>query len=80
MVDEGKLLYDGALTQLRASLGGSRRLRLEFGSDPGVITLNGAELVKDEETIQALPHRSRGRLAHFVAIGGPHMMLGSGTC
>ena len=48
MVDEGKLLYDGALTQLRASLGGSRRLRLEFGSDPGSIALSGAELVKDE--------------------------------
>jgi len=48
MVDEGKLLYDGALTQLRASLGGSRRLRLEFGSDPGALRLSGAELVKDE--------------------------------
>ena len=47
MVDEGKLLYDGALTHLRASLGGSRRLRLEFGSDPGSIALSGAELVKD---------------------------------
>lgn len=48
MVDEGKLLYDGALTHLRASLGGSRRLRLEFGSDPGSIALSGAQLVKDE--------------------------------
>jgi ABC-2 type transport system ATP-binding protein len=48
MVDEGKLLYDGALTQLRASLGGSRHLRLEFGSDPGTVMLSGAELVKDE--------------------------------
>jgi ABC-2 type transport system ATP-binding protein len=48
MVDEGKLLYDGALTKLRASLGGSRRLRLEFGSDPGTLTLAGADLVSDE--------------------------------
>lgn len=48
MVDDGKLLYDGALTGLRVSLGGSRRLRLEFVSAPGEITLSGAELVKDE--------------------------------
>jgi ABC-2 type transport system ATP-binding protein len=48
MVDDGKLLYDGPLTRLRANLGGSRKLRLEFVSAPGDITLSGAELVSDE--------------------------------
>lgn len=48
MVDEGKLLFDGELKNLRASLGVARRLRLEFDSDPGPVTLNRAVLVSDE--------------------------------
>jgi ABC-2 type transport system ATP-binding protein len=48
MVDEGKLLFDGALTRLRAALGSARRLKLEFASDPGPISLPHARLVRDE--------------------------------
>ena len=48
MVDEGRLLFDGELTRLRASLGAARRLRLEFDSDPGPLTLSRAALVSDE--------------------------------
>jgi ABC-2 type transport system ATP-binding protein len=48
MVDEGKLLYDGALTRLRVALGSARRLKLEFASDPGPIELPKARLVKDQ--------------------------------
>jgi ABC-2 type transport system ATP-binding protein len=48
MVDEGKLLFDGELTRLRASLGAARRLRLEFESDPGPLELSRAALVSDE--------------------------------
>jgi ABC-2 type transport system ATP-binding protein len=48
MVDEGKLLFDGELTRLRASLGAARRLRLEFDRDPGALTLSKAALVSDE--------------------------------
>jgi ABC-2 type transport system ATP-binding protein len=48
MVDEGKLLFDGEVTRLRAALGSRRRLTLTFGTDPGTITLAGAQLVSDE--------------------------------
>ncbi len=48
MVDEGKLLFDGALKNLRASLGAARKLRLEFDSDPGPLVLGRATLVSDE--------------------------------
>ena len=48
MVDEGKLLFDGELRNLRASLGAARRLRLEFDSDPGPLELSLAALVGDE--------------------------------
>lgn len=48
MVDDGKLLFDGELKHLRQTLGSRRRLKLEFGTDPGPITLKTAELVTDE--------------------------------
>jgi ABC-2 type transport system ATP-binding protein len=48
MVDGGKLLFDGELRNLRASLGAARRLRLEFDSDPGSVPLTRAALVNDE--------------------------------
>jgi ABC-2 type transport system ATP-binding protein len=47
MVDEGKLLFDGELRKLRESLGGARRLRLEFDADPGPVVLKRASLVND---------------------------------
>lgn len=48
MVDEGKLLFDGPLKELRAALGSKRRVRLEFNSDPGELVLASARLTKDE--------------------------------
>ena len=48
MVDEGRLLYDGELKRLRATLGGKRRLRLEFAEDPGEVLLARARLTADE--------------------------------
>jgi ABC-2 type transport system ATP-binding protein len=48
MVDDGKLLFDGELGHLRAALGSRRRLKLEFGTDPGSISLTTARLVADE--------------------------------
>jgi len=48
MVDDGRLLFDGELSKLRSALGSRRRLRLEFGSDPGPISLTTARLVSDE--------------------------------
>jgi ABC-2 type transport system ATP-binding protein len=48
MVDEGKLLFDGELRNLRAALGSARRLTLEFATDPGPILLQTARLTTDE--------------------------------
>lgn len=48
MVDDGKLLFDGELTRLRADLGSRRRLTLEFATDPGPLPLATATLSRDE--------------------------------
>lgn len=48
MVDDGKLLFDGELKHLRATLGSRRRLTLEFATDPGPIALTTATLAADE--------------------------------
>ena len=48
MVDDGKLLFDGELKRLRATLGSRRRLTLEFATDPGPIAITAATLVADE--------------------------------
>lgn len=48
MVDDGKLLFDGELKRLRATLGSRRRLTLEFATDPGPLALATATLASDE--------------------------------
>ena len=48
MVDQSKLIFDGELKNLRAALGSSRRLMLEFASDPGALELKTAKLMADE--------------------------------
>ncbi|GAB5429153.1 MAG: ATP-binding cassette domain-containing protein [Devosia indica] len=50
MVDDGKLLFDGELKRLRATLGSRRRLTLEFATDPGPLALATATLAADEGT------------------------------
>ena len=48
MVDQAKLIFDGALKDLRASMGTRRRLTLEFATDPGRLELETARLSSDE--------------------------------
>ncbi len=48
MVDHARLIFDGELRSLRAALGSSRRLTLEFASDPGQLHLTTASLISDE--------------------------------
>jgi ABC-2 type transport system ATP-binding protein len=48
MVDNARLIFDGELRNLRSALGSSRRLTLEFTSDPGPMVLTTAELSADE--------------------------------
>ncbi len=52
MVDEGRLLFDGSLSQLRISFGARRRLTLEFASDPGEVQVSGAEAAGGEGLIR----------------------------
>jgi len=55
LVNDARLLFDGALLQLRSALGSKRRLKLEFAADPGRLTLEYARLVSDQ-----------GALKHYV--------------
>jgi ABC-2 type transport system ATP-binding protein len=48
MVDHARLIFDGELKKLRSALGSSRRLMLEFGTDPGPLPLASASLTADE--------------------------------
>lgn len=48
MVDQARLIFDGELRKLRAALGSSRRLTLEFATDPGPLQLTSALLSADE--------------------------------
>jgi len=55
LVNDARLLFDGALLQLRSALGSKRRLKLEFTADPGRLNLEYAQLVSDQ-----------GALKHYV--------------
>ena len=48
MVDHGQKIFDSELKALRAALGSSRRLTLQFDTDPGELGLRTARLVTDE--------------------------------
>lgn len=48
MVDDGRLLFDGPLRDLRTTLGSRRRLTLEFATDPGPIAISSATLTLDD--------------------------------
>ncbi len=52
MVDHARLIFDGELRNLRSALGSSRRLTMEFGSDPGPIALTTAQLTADEGLVK----------------------------
>lgn len=43
MVDEGRLLFDGAVGALRTRFGARRKLVLEFAGEPGAVHLPGTE-------------------------------------
>lgn len=49
MVDEGRLLFDGPLAELRVTFGARRRLTLEFDGEPGVVSLAGASCSGERE-------------------------------
>lgn len=76
MVDDGKLLFDGELKKLRATLGSRRRLTLEFASDPGPISLSAATLTADNGAAKHfLLEREETSVVEVIAELGPGLGL-----
>jgi ABC-2 type transport system ATP-binding protein len=48
VINAGRVVYDGAVGELKARLGDRREIAVEFERDPGPVELPGAELVRDE--------------------------------
>ncbi|MBB4481245.1 ATP-binding cassette domain-containing protein [Rhizobium etli] len=61
MVDEGRLLFDGPLAELRVTFGARRRLTLEFDGEPGAVSLAGAELLGGEGAVREFLLADDGR-------------------
>jgi ABC-2 type transport system ATP-binding protein len=49
VVNQGHLVYDGAIAALRATLGGQRTITISFAEDPGEVILPHATLVEDRQ-------------------------------
>ena len=48
MIDRGRIVWDGAVADLKSRFQRTRALTVEFESDPGPVALAGAELLRDE--------------------------------
>lgn len=48
IVDEGKLVYDGSVDELRSHVGETRKVSIQFANDPGHISITGASLLEDK--------------------------------
>lgn len=48
IVSRGALIYDGSVNSLKSELGTERTIVVEFEYDPGEVTLEGAQLVRDD--------------------------------
>jgi ABC-2 type transport system ATP-binding protein len=48
VIDRGRLVWDGAVVDLKNRFQRTRTLTVDFERDPGAVRLNGAELVKDD--------------------------------
>ena len=67
MIDHGRLMFDGALSDLRARFGGGRVLVVDFEEAPAEIDLPGAELIRREANRAWLRvDRENGNLAELI--------------
>lgn len=48
IINQGSLVYDGAVSDLKARSGNQRTLMIEFSQDPGPIAISGATLLQDD--------------------------------
>ncbi len=68
IIDEGQLLYDGALDALRDRFGGKRELVVDLAEDYPQVSVEGAEVV--ERAGQRVTYRfERGALTASELIG-----------
>ncbi|WP_137129375.1 ATP-binding cassette domain-containing protein [Rhizobium sp. FY34] len=70
MVDDGRLLFDGAIPEMRARFGARRRLTLEFSSEPETVHVEGAELCGGEGLVREflLPDDGRSLVQLLAAL------------
>jgi len=67
MIDHGRLVFDGALAELRARFGGGRVLVVDFDTPPERIELPGLQLLRQEANRVWLGiGQDRGRLAEAL--------------
>jgi ABC-2 type transport system ATP-binding protein len=63
IVNEGRLVYDGAVSRLRELVGEMRQVTVEFAEDPGEVALPGGRLVRDDGRVKVFAFdRRAGRL------------------
>ncbi len=64
VINTGRVIYDGTVSDLKARLGDRREIAVEFERDPGSVKLPGAELVRDEGARKRYRF-DRGRVSAF---------------
>ncbi|NIS83216.1 MAG: ATP-binding cassette domain-containing protein [Anaerolineales bacterium] len=68
ILDQGRLLYDGALETLRTRFGGDRQLVVEFAEEYAEVDIAGAHVAEHSST-QATYHFERGAITASELIG-----------
>jgi ABC-2 type transport system ATP-binding protein len=68
MIDSGRIVFDGALADLRGRVGGGRVLVVDFEVAPEVVILPGAQLIRREASRAWLRvDQANGNLAELIA-------------
>ncbi len=66
MIDHGRLVFDGALADLRSRFGGGRVLVVDFEVAPAAISLPGCQLIRQEANRAWLAVGREGNMAEIV--------------
>jgi ABC-2 type transport system ATP-binding protein len=69
VINTGRVIYDGTVSELKARLGDRREIVVEFERDPGPVELPRAELVRDEGARKRYRF-DRGRVSAFNMLRG----------
>jgi len=67
IIDKGALVYDGSLDQIRKSLGGNRRLEVEFTAPPGKLQFPDVEIEDHSEYKKSfIFHRDKVQISQLI--------------